>query len=188
VLNVKMNLERFLLILLTVFALLFLLSFQAFVSVRSQLKRSEKMLEAYRMYVSEDYENFERYVEKNDLKELKNLKDSLKRRLFEKYYTSGVTKLNAGDFSSAYEDFKKALQQLPQQDERRAEVVYLMGQSLVKAGRLVEAKTQLSTVINMPNSFYRNQAVKLLIDLYRQTGEDAKAEELRKIYEGVVEQ
>ncbi|KUK02483.1 MAG: hypothetical protein XD58_1365 [Thermotoga sp. 50_1627] len=184
----KMNLERFLLILLTVFALLFLLSFQAFVSVRSQLKRSEKMLEAYRMYVSEDYENFERYVEKNDLKELKNLKDSLKRRLFEKYYTSGVTKLNAGDFSSAYEDFKKALQQLPQQDERRAEVVYLMGQSLVKAGRLVEAKTQLSTVINMPNSFYRNQAVKLLIDLYRQTGEDAKAEELRKIYEGVVEQ
>ncbi|WP_346310973.1 tetratricopeptide repeat protein [Pseudothermotoga sp.] len=183
-----MNLERFLLILLTVFALLFLLSFQAFVSVRSQLKRSEKMLEAYRMYVSEDYENFERYVEKNDLKELKNLKDSLKRRLFEKYYTSGVTKLNAGDFSSAYEDFKKALQQLPQQDERRAEVVYLMGQSLVKAGRLVEAKTQLSTVINMPNSFYRNQAVKLLIDLYRQTGEDAKAEELRKIYEGVVEQ
>ncbi len=183
----KMNLEKFLLILLTIFAFLFLLSFQMFVSARSQLKRSEKILEAYRMYVDEDYENFERYVEKNDLKELKSLKDSLRRRLFEKYYTLGVTKLNAGDFSSAHEDFKKALQQLPQQDERRAEVVYLMGQSLVKAGRLVEAKTQLSVVLEMPNSFYRNQAIKLLIDIYEQTGEGAKAEELRKIYEGVVE-
>jgi hypothetical protein len=81
VLNMRINLEKFFLILLTVFALLFLLSFQAFVSVRSQLRRAEKIVEAYRMYVSEDYENFERYVEKNDLKELKNLKDNLRQRL-----------------------------------------------------------------------------------------------------------
>lgn len=94
----RINLEKFFLILLTVFALLFLLSFQAFVSVRSQLRRAEKIVEAYRMYVSEDYENFERYVEKNDLKELKNLKDNLRQRLFERYYILGVTKLNAGIF------------------------------------------------------------------------------------------
>jgi tetratricopeptide (TPR) repeat protein len=188
VLNVRINLEKFFLILLTVFALLFLLSFQAFVSVRSQLRRAEKIVEAYRMYVSEDYENFERYVEKNDLKEFKNLKDSLRQRLFERYYILGVTKLNAGDFSSAYEDFKRAFQQLPQQDERRAELVYLMGQSLVKAGRLFEAKAQLSVALEMPNSLYRNQAIKLLIELYKQTGEKARAEELEKTYEGVVRQ
>lgn len=73
---------------------------------------------------------------------------------------------------------------MPQQDERRAELVYLMGQSLVKAGRLFEAKAQLSVALEMPNSLYRNQAIKLLIELYKQTGEKARAEELEKTYEG----
>ncbi|WP_165276215.1 hypothetical protein [Thermotoga sp. Ku-13t] len=178
----KMHLEKFFLVLLTVFALLFLLSFQAFVSVRAQLKRSERIIEAYKLYVSEDYDRFERYVETHGLKELESLKNTLREKVFEKYYSLGVMKLNLGDFSTAYEYFKKAFEQLPEGDERRAELVYLMGQSLAKAGRTVEAKLQLNTVLQMPDSLYRSQAIRLLIELYRQTGEKEKADELEKTY------
>ncbi|MGB9789575.1 MAG: tetratricopeptide repeat protein [Thermotoga caldifontis] len=182
----KMRLEKFFLVLLTVFALLFLLSFQAFVSMRTQLKRNERIIEAYKLYVNEDYDRFEQYIKVHGLKELENLNSTLKEKVFEKYYSLGVVKLNLGDFSTAYEYFKKAFEQLPEGDERRAELVYLMGQSLAKAGRSLEAKLQLNMVLQMPDSLYRSQAIRLLIDLYRQTGEKEKADELEKTYREVL--
>lgn len=174
--------EGVFLILLTIFSLLFLLCFQAYNSKRSQLKRYEMILEAYKLYANEQYEEFEKYVDKNDLKEFKGFKDELKHRLFEKYYAFGVVKFQVGDFSSAAENFKKALQQLHQNDQRRVELIYLIGQSLAKAGRTSEAKLQLSAVLDMPNSFYKTQAINLLIDLYKQTGEKEKAEQVAKVY------
>lgn len=178
----NMRLAKFLLVLLTVFAILFLLSFQAFVSMRSQLDRNKKILEGYRLYVEEDYEAFRRHVQKYGLKELESLERDLNQKLFEKYYSLAIVRFNNGDFSSAYELFEQALERLPQQDERRAELIYLMGQSLAKAGRITEAKTQLSAAIELPDSFYRTQAIKLLIDLYRQSGEEKKAQELEENY------
>lgn len=178
----KFRPESVFLVLLTIFSLLFLLCFQSYSSARSQLRRYEKILEAYKLYVNERYEEFEKYVDENDLRELKKLRDDLKNRLFERYYVLGIAKFHAGDFSSAVENLKKALQQLDQDDQRRAELIYFIGQGLMKAGRISEAKFQLSAVLDMPNSLYRTQAIYLLIDLYKQTGEKEKAEQIAKTY------
>lgn len=64
--------QRFYLILATIFAFLFLLTFFHLKSLDNRLEYSQKLNKAYEMYVNKDL-RFKEYIENNNLDELKYL-------------------------------------------------------------------------------------------------------------------
>ncbi|OOC42778.1 hypothetical protein [Thermosipho sp. 1074] len=64
--------QKFYLILITIFAFLFLFTFFSYEKIKNELNYSKKLNKAYEMYVNGDL-RFEKYVNENNLNELKYL-------------------------------------------------------------------------------------------------------------------
>ncbi|MGJ8455015.1 hypothetical protein ACSFC1_06900 [Pseudothermotoga sp. U03pept] len=180
-----MRIEKFLLITLTVFAFLFLMSFQAYRSVQQRLNRYEKLTKAYELYCLGKYEEFSKYVDQHRLKELSYLLGSIKDQSFQKDYLTALKEFNLGNFASAAELFKKALAQIDRKDTRYGEVLYYLSLSLANGNRFQEAKIELANFLDLEASVYRERALLLLIDLYKKTGELSKAQQVEKILQEV---
>lgn len=176
-----MKRERIFLVLLSIFAVLFLVSFQAYRSVKQSQERYQKIIKGYELYVLGKYDEFSKYVEQYRLKELSYLSGSIKEQKFQQYYLSAMRDFNLGNFASAVELFRKTLQQIDAKDTRYSEILYYLSVCLVNSNRLQEAKIELSTFVNLPDSLYRSKALQLLIDIYRKTNELVKAQEIEKL-------
>lgn len=176
-----MKREKFFVILMTVFASLFLFTFQAYRSVKQSNERYQKIVKAYEYYSTGRYDEFSKYVEQYRLKELSYLNGSIKEQKFQQLYMAGIKDFNLGNFASAAELFKKALQQIDQKDPRRDELLYYISVSLVNSNRFEEAKMELSNFVNLENSPYRSKALQLLIDVYKKTNETVKAQQIEKL-------
>ncbi|WP_052465397.1 tetratricopeptide repeat protein [Thermotoga profunda] len=176
-----MKRDKFFLVLMSVFALLFLITFQAYRWTKQSQERYQKIVKAYELYCYGKYDEFSKYVDQYKLKELSYLNVTIKEQRFQQFYMAAVKDFNLGNFASAVEFFKKALQQLDERDPRKDELLYYLSISLVNSNRLQEAKLELSTFVNLENSPYRNKALQLLIDIYRKTGEIVKAQEIEKL-------
>lgn len=176
-----MKRDRVFLVLLTIFAVLFLLSFQAYRSTRQWQERYRKIIRGYELYVLGNYDEFSKYVEEHKLKELAYLSNSIKEQRFQQFYLSAVKEFNLGNFASAVELFRKALQEIGSKDPRYGELLYYLSVCLVNSNRIVEAKMELSTFVNLVDSPYRNKALQLLSELYRKSGEMVKAQEVEKL-------
>lgn len=176
-----MKRDRIFLVLLSIFAVLFLVSFQAYRSTKQSQERYSKIVKGYELYALGKYDEFSKYIEQHKLTELSYLSNSIKEQKFQQFYLSAIKEFNLGNFASAVELFRKALQQIDTKDTRYNELLYYLSVSLVNSNRIQEAKIELSTFVNLENSVYRNKALQLLSDLYRKNGELVKAQEIEKL-------
>lgn len=176
-----MKKERFFVIILSIFALLFLVTFQAYRSVRQSQERYQRIVRAYELYCLGRYDDFARYVDEYKLKELSYLNSAIVEQRFQQFYVAAMKEFNLGNFASAVELFRKALGQIDSKDNRYDEIVYYLSLCLVNSNRLQEAKLELSSFVNRENSVYRSKGLQLLIDVYKKTGEMVKAQEIEKM-------
>ncbi len=172
--------EKFFLILLTIFALMFLTSLYMYKTQRSQLIKTRRIVRAYELFAMEKYDEFLKYMDLYKLDELQYLKKNLQKRKLQDLYNRGVSEFNLGNYSLAADFFKRALSEIEQDDPKTAEIVYLLSLSLVNSNRVNEAKLVLEQYINLIDLPYKQKIVELLAEIYRKQGELNKANELLK--------
>jgi len=159
---------KFCLILLTIFACLFLFTYSYNAKLSNDIEKMRKLTKAYELYVSGSNE-FSRYVQDNNLKELdwlisKKLLSDVRSKLDQA--KENYRKGNYADASVLLREVKDV--ENPWMDE----IYFYLGMSLYKIGELESSKLFLSAFIeNFQYSIYRKEALLLLRDL---SGEDVK--------------
>ncbi|AEH50461.1 tetratricopeptide repeat protein [Pseudothermotoga thermarum] len=175
------NRERFFLVLLTIFASMFLISFYICKEQYAQINRMKRIIKAYELFAMGKYPEFSNYVEQNRLNELLYLKKDLQKRLFLDYYANAVYHFNLGNYAEAADLFKKALEQIESNDPKSSEILYLLCVSLTNANRLGEARLVLEQSIeNMPNTPFKKKVMELLAEIYKKQGDHDKADKILK--------
>ncbi len=172
--------EKFFLIVLMIFAMLFLTTLYMYKVQRSQLARMNMIVRAYELFTMGKYDEFSTLVESHQLHELRYLESNLKKRKFQELYSLGVSEFNLGNYAQAAEFFKQAAVQLEATDPKFAETVYLLSLSLIEANRTNEARLFLEQHTDLPDSPYKRKIIETLADIYKKQGEHDKAENILK--------
>lgn len=170
--------SKFFMLLVTVFAALFLLSFFYSRMLRNEVHLLKKMVKAYELYVNGS-EDFEKFVKENNLKDLNWLADRFsyaeaRRRLDEakKSYQVG----NYGDAIAYLSELKD--RDVPWLDE----VYYLLGLCYARTGQDVQARFFLSAFLQgFKDSVFRKDALEALLKVVPESEQEVVRKELQKL-------
>ena len=154
--------ERFYLILITVFAFLFLITYMYNVRLTTDVENLRKLTKAYELYVSGS-NDFSKYVKDNNLKELDWL-------ISKKLLSDVRSKLDSAKDAyrrGNYADASVLLREIKDVDNPWMDEIYFyLGMSLYKIGEVESSKLFLSAFIqSFQYSIYRKEALLLLKDL-----------------------
>ncbi|KAF2960467.1 MULTISPECIES: hypothetical protein [unclassified Thermotoga] len=118
-----MKRDVFYVIILTVFAVLFMLTYFSYRDLAVKLTRMEKTLKAYELYIFSDYENFEDYVKKEGLKieGMELLKEKKARSLI----AEGKNLFETANYGEALVFFEKALNLSDNEEIKKIASFYL---------------------------------------------------------------
>jgi len=176
-----MNREKFFLVLMSIFAILFVIAFLNNRAMESSLAEYQKMIRAYELYTNGYYEDFFHYIEQNNLQNLTYLK-SLKRN-YSEFYIEGLKKCVSGDYEVAIDYFKESLEDVEISNPLYTEILYYLGLSMINAEKYQEAEITLERLLDFKDSIYAQKGLRLLIKLYTKTGNLDRAKEIEKLME-----
>ncbi|ODN31211.1 tetratricopeptide repeat protein [Fervidobacterium thailandense] len=167
--RVSVGLYTFLLVLATLFAILFLVSYSQGIILRKRVERYGKVLKAYELYLRGDSE-FETFVKENELKEVSWLLPKFNLFAVRKSLDEAKAAFERGNFADVVSTLSKVKDvDSPWNDE----VFYLLGTAHARIGQTEQAKFYLTYFVNgFEGSIYRKSALTLLRDLSE--GEDKK--------------
>jgi len=111
------------LLLLTIFSLLFLITFHMYRSKVLEIENLKEKVKAYEIYIFRDFDEFTRYIEKNGV-EIPYL-ENLKRRKAKEIVSDGIYQMRMANYSTAIAKFKKALELLGDDPLRKTVEYYL---------------------------------------------------------------
>ncbi|MGQ9855365.1 MAG: tetratricopeptide repeat protein [Fervidobacterium sp.] len=157
-----MKVEKFSLILLTIFAILFIISYSHSLKISNELEQTKKVVKAYELYVNND-QSFEKFVSENDLKDLVNLVSKQKITSIRTKIDNAKSAYRNGNYSEAAD----ILRTIKDESNPWADEIYFyLGMSLYKIGEIESAKLFLSSFIdNFQYSIYRKEALMLLREI-----------------------
>ncbi|RKX55719.1 MAG: hypothetical protein DRP24_04505, partial [Thermotoga sp.] len=92
------------LLLLTIFSLLFLITFHMYRSKVLEIENLKEKVKAYEIYIFGDFDEFTRYIEKNGV-EIPYL-ENLKRRKAKEIVSDGIYQMRMANYSTAIAKFK----------------------------------------------------------------------------------
>ncbi|MCD6552027.1 hypothetical protein [Thermotoga sp.] len=101
-----MKKDMFYVIVLTIFAFLFIVTYFSYRALSERVERTEKMLKAYELYIFSDYEKFADYVKKEGL-EIEGM-DLLKERKARSLLAEAKDLYRLADYGEALVLFEKA--------------------------------------------------------------------------------
>lgn len=173
------------LIILTVFAILFLVTYWMYSVEKNNLQKAKLSIRGYELYAQERYGELSEYIEKNRLSELKYLLIKSQERSFQNNFSEATSAFNLGNYATTVDIIRKILQNMPpQKQDRYDDCLYLLSLSLVRSERWEEAKIELEELAEMQDSEFQKRAIELLKEVYEKTGDEEKFQELSKRLEG----
>ncbi|WP_448374609.1 tetratricopeptide repeat protein [Fervidobacterium sp.] len=154
--------QKFLLILATVFCILFILTFLHDVRISAELQRSKKLIKAYELYAS-DSKDFSKFVEDNKLSELNILLQKQLQSQVRSKIDAAKTAYRNGNFADAA-SFLREIKDI--ENPWLDEVYFYLGMSLYKIGEIESSKIFLAAFLDgFRYSIYRKEALLVLREL-----------------------
>ncbi len=158
-----MNKNLFFLILLTVFAFLFLIVFYNNIKLTKDIENTKMIIKAYELYANNDDKGFVNFVKENNLKELESLAQRLVINKVRNTLDRAISSFRVGNYgesSTLLMEIKDI--ENPWMDE----VYYYIGLSLLKIGEDARAKLYLSSFLeSFRYSIYRKEALLILKEI-----------------------
>lgn len=111
------------LLLLTIFSLLFLITFHMYRLKVLEIENLKKEVKAYEIYIFRDFDEFVRYIEENGV-EIPYL-GNLKKKKAKEIISNGIYQMRMANYSIAIADFKKALELLDNDPLKKTVEYYL---------------------------------------------------------------
>lgn len=174
--KVSASLCHFLLILVTLFAAIFIITYLHNSILRKRVEYYGKLVKAYELYVTGD-KGFESFVKENNLKEVNWLLPKFNLFAVRKSLDEAKVAFEKGNFA----DVISTLSVVKDTDSPwNDELFYLLGSAYAKVGQLEQAKFYLSYFLNgFEGSIYRKNALSLL-SVLSEDQEKKKIEEILK--------
>ncbi len=158
-----MNKNLFFLILLTVFALLFLVVFYNNINLTKNIEKLKLTIKAYEMYANNNDKEFVNFVKEKNLKELEPLAQKLVMNKVRNTLDNAISSFRTGN----YGETSTLLMEIKDIDNPwMDELYYYLGLSLLKIGEDSRAKLYLSAFLEgFKYSIYRKEALLLLKEM-----------------------
>ncbi len=111
------------LILLTIFSLLFLITFHMYRSKVLEVEDLKEKIKAYEIYMFGDFDEFVSYIEKKGIRV--PYLEGLKKKKAKEIVSDGIYQMRMANYSLAIADFKKALELLGDDPLKKTVEYYL---------------------------------------------------------------